>query len=61
MQDLVCLAQLAHFSRQRLDALLVNSGWPKAPAAIALLLAYPVAQRFGRAADLGCDGFDRCP
>ena len=60
-QDLVCLAQLAHLSLQRFDALLFGGGRPWTLAGIALLLAYPAAQSFWRAADLGSDGRDRCP
>ena len=60
-QDLVCLAQLAHFALQGLDALFFGSGRPWTLAGITLLLAYPATQRFRCAADLGCDGFDRSP
>ena len=54
-KNLVRLAQLAHFSLERLDALLFGSGWSWALAGITLLLAYPATQRLRRAADLGGD------
>jgi hypothetical protein len=60
-QNLVCLAQLAHFLLQRLDALLFSGGRPWTLASITLLLAYSATQRFRCAADLGCDGFDGRP
>lgn len=56
--DFVCLAQLAHFALQSLDALFFSSDGPWALAGITVLLAYPATQRFKCAADLGCDGFD---
>jgi hypothetical protein len=54
-QDLVRLAQLAHFSLKRLDAFLFGSSRPGPLAGIALLLADPAAQRLGCAADLSGD------
>jgi hypothetical protein len=59
-QDLVCLAQLAHFSLERLDALFFGSSRSWTLTGIALLLAYPAAQRLWRTADLGSDRRDRC-
>src|SRR3954463_16122595 len=58
-QDLVGLAQFAHFTLQRSDALLLRRGRTGAPALIALSLANPAAQRFRRAADLGGNRADR--
>ena len=60
-QDLVCLAQLAHFSLQRFDAFFFSSGRPWTLAGIALLLAYPAPQRLWCAADLGRNRRDGCP
>jgi hypothetical protein len=57
-QDLVRLAQLAHVSLERLDAIIFGSSRPGPLTGITFLLADPAAQR---AADLGGDRCDRCP
>ena len=54
-QNLICLAQLAHFSLKRLDTFLFSGSRSRTLAWITPLLAYPVAQRLRRATDLGGD------
>jgi hypothetical protein len=60
-QDLVCLAQLAHFPLERLDAILFAGSPSWTLAGIALLLAYPAAQCLWRTADLSRNRRDRGP
>jgi hypothetical protein len=51
-QNLIRPAQLAHFTLQRLDAILLGSRWPRPEAGVALRLADPPPQRLLRAPEL---------
>src|SRR5688500_6252365 len=60
-QDLVGLAQLAHFPLEILDPPMLRAARARAALSIALGPTYPAAQRLCRAADLRCNRADPFP